>query len=140
MPRLMTSMPITTPPGKATFRASLKLRVAAWVVRAFAAVAIFMPPKPHSDDRTAPVTKARAVLSPSPSMSPFRNTARTTATPSTKMESVRYSRLRKAIAPSEMWFWMVFIRSLPRSFARTRLVRTPAKRSPTPPAPRAQSA
>jgi hypothetical protein len=67
-PTLITSMPMTTPPGKATERASLNERVAACAVRALAAVAMRMPPNPQSTEQTAPPTNDTAVFQPRPGM------------------------------------------------------------------------
>ena len=134
-------MPITTPPGKATDRASLNEREAACAVRAFAPVAIRMPPKPQRTEHNAPPTNDTAVFQPRPAtVDDVRPTVSSAATATTKIASTLYSRPRNAIAPSRMasWIWIIF--SLPRSFARTRRAVTAANTNPTTPATMDQSA
>ena len=53
-----TPRPITMPPVKDTFKPSLKLVRAAWVVRTLACAAMRMPMLPASAENTAPITKA----------------------------------------------------------------------------------
>ena len=61
MPRPTTVKPMTEPEEKATRRPLFRLSDAACAVRALELVAIFMPMKPASMEKTPPVTKAKGV-------------------------------------------------------------------------------
>ena len=58
-PRPTTVKPITEPAEKATLRPLFNPVRQAFAVRAFAAVAIFMPIKPDRPEKKPPVTKAK---------------------------------------------------------------------------------
>src|SRR5690606_27581824 len=93
--RPITLMPITEPPAKDTFNASLRLLRAAHVVRKLDWVAIFMPKYPASAEQPAPIRKVAA--------SHFRklwlpkNSRMAAAT--AKGNSTLFSRARNAMAP-----------------------------------------
>ena len=94
--RPTTLIPITLPPEKETFSASVMFFMAALVVREFAAVATFIPIKPARAEQAAPRTKARACH-----LKVLRfPTARNTATTRINGMSTRYSLVKNAMAPS----------------------------------------
>ena len=90
---------MTLPPENATFNAGVRPPFfAACAVRAFAAVATFMPINPANRDTAAPNTKVSAsILS-----SPLFPAAKNKATAAIKGTNALYSRFKKAIAPSEI--------------------------------------
>ena len=83
IPRPTTVKPITEPEENATRRPLFKLSDAACAVRALEFVAIFMPIKPASMEKTPPVTKAKGVnresISPPDAKAITSSTAKTAA-------------------------------------------------------------
>ena len=91
-PNPATEIPITAPPGKATFRASLKDFAACCAVLAFDFVATVIPIYPAVNEHKAPTINAPAVF-----LAIKINIIM--AITKTKYAIIVYSRLRKAIAP-----------------------------------------
>ena len=86
-------MPVTVPPLKATESAGFMPDLAASAVRTFERTATFIPMKPVSAERTAPIMNPIATFQPrSPVHVPATPIARNTTTATTAM--VVYWRLR----------------------------------------------
>ena len=98
-PRPATHIPITEPPENATTNASLRLVLAAFVVRLFDAVADHIPMNPAKPEQKAPKIKAKAIAPWPLELYPKNNKIATTTT---KIARTRYSLLRNAIAPLRM--------------------------------------
>ena len=135
-----TLTPMTVPELKASLRAGLRPCCAWTVVRVLARTAMLMPMYPARPDPIAPTRYEIAVAGielASPLMrfrrSKSMNSARTMKTMTTNMASKRYSRERKAFAPSRMAFPMNWTSSLPSSALRMRMVRMAAKPRATTP-------
>ena len=112
-PRPTTHMPITEPPEKAMDRALIMpLSMAALAVRTLALVATFMPKKPASMEKPAPMTKQMPV----PILMNREISAKRMAM---KMTSILYSERRKALAPSAMEPAISCIRALPAAEEET---------------------
>jgi len=94
------------------------LLVAACVVREFARVAIVMPMNPAEAENTAPTRYASAMTMPPLAR---RNTVIAIATATRTNATVRYSRVRKASAPSWMCFEIFCISAEPASCLSTQL-------------------
>ena len=60
-PKPATHIPITDPPENATINASLRLVLAAFVVRLLDAVAAHIPMNPANAEQIAPSMKAKAI-------------------------------------------------------------------------------
>ena len=95
-----TPRPITVPPPKETFNAWGNEVRAAWVVRTFVLVAIFIPMFPANAEKIAPKMNAtiinKCVLTPGINVIP----ASTTLDNITNTASKRYSAFKNASAPS----------------------------------------
>src|SRR4030065_1762748 len=113
-PSPTTAIPITEPPANAISRALPRLVLAALVVLTFAFVATFIPMYPARAEHKAPTINETATKGEESVGS--AETASSIATHTTKIESILYSDLRKAIAPSEIWLAIFFILSVPGSF------------------------
>ena len=105
---------------------------AAAVVRTLAAVAIRMPKKPASAEQAAPTSIDRP-MSTELSALPELPQASSAAATSTKTASTRYSRPRKAMAPSRMWPAIVRMVSVPASWRPTQELRNQANARPARP-------
>ena len=104
---------MTEPPEKAIDRALfMPLSMAAFAVRTFARVATLMPKKPAAIENSAPSRKQTAVPM---SMKIAINAKRTTM----KIARIRYSDIRKALAPSAMAEAISRILSLPAGALET---------------------
>ena len=112
-PRPTTPIPITVPPANAIFKPSPRLVLAPCVVRTLALVATRMPINPARAEQTAPRMKDIAVKGELFSGFASPPKSRSSAIESTKIERMRYSALRKAIAPIEIFSAICSIRSLP---------------------------
>ena len=95
-----TPRPITVPPPKETFNAWGNEVRAAWVVRTFVLVAIFIPMFPANAEKIAPKMNAtiinKCVFTPGIKVIP----ASTTLDNITNTASKRYSAFKNASAPS----------------------------------------
>ncbi len=112
-PRPTTPIPMTEPPAKAIFKPSPRLVLAPCVVRTFALVATRIPMKPARAEQSAPRMKETAVKGELVSGLAKPPKSRSRAMERTKIERTRYSALRKAIAPTEMFSAIRSMRSLP---------------------------
>ena len=120
-PRPTTRIPVTVPPLKATERAGFMPDLAASAVRTFERTATFIPMKPVSAERTAPIMKPIATFHPRSSVQmPAMPIARNTTTATTAM--VVYCRFRYAAAPSWMAAAISRMRSVPADWASTQRV------------------
>ena len=124
-PRPTTLRPMTRPPEKATASAEASPVRAAWVVRTLALVATVIPMNPANAEQNAPVTNDTATSGDDWALVRF-TAASSAATETTKTASTRYSRLRKARAPSEMAAAISAMRSLPASCRPTQRARVNA--------------
>ena len=96
----VTTMPMTAPARKATFRPALSDSFTAAVVRAEAFVAVFMPRKPHRPDRNEAMMKPSQVmplcivvsLASEIAVLPMMNS--TTASTTTMIDTILYWRFR----------------------------------------------
>ena len=98
---------------------------AAFVVRTLAFVATRMPKKPASAEHSAPTVNDSAI-SGLESARPRLASSSSDATTMTKMASTRYSRRRKALAPSWMSAAISAMRSVPTGCAVTQRERRKA--------------
>ena len=113
-PKPTTPKPITEPPANATSKAFPKEVLAACVVLTLAFVAARIPINPANAEQIAPTTKDKATKPFDPaSLFPLKYNKIATAT--TKIANILYSALRKDIAPSAMFFAILFILSSPWS-------------------------
>ena len=113
---------MTAPLEKATWRPRFSPIVAAAAVRTLARTAIHIPTKPVTAEQTAPAANEIAVAGPTARPS-------TIATTTAKTASTRYSRVRKAVAPSLIASAMARIFSFPASLPKTRRANSPANAS-----------
>ena len=114
IPRPTTPSPITDPPANATSRALPSEVRAAFVVLTFAFVATRIPRNPASPEHKAPTINDNATkLFDSASSDPF--IASNIASDITKIDKMRYSAFRNAIAPLLMFSAIFTIFSLPES-------------------------
>ena len=118
---------MTEPAEKATLRPLFSPVRQALAVRAFAAVAIFMPMKPERPEKNPPVIKAKGtkgVSSPTIDITPkiTNNTAK-------KIATMVYCLFRYAFAPERMEAEIFFIFSVPSSKLKTRFAMISAKPS-----------
>ena len=99
-PSPTTISPMTLPAEKAARSPLLRLLPQAVAVRAFAAVAIFMPKKPESPENAPPVRKAKGMngdTNPTSARMP-----KTTNIHPKKTDTTRYCLFKKAFAPLRM--------------------------------------
>ena len=120
-PRPTTLIPITDPPVNATFKAEAKLVRAALVVRLLALVATFIPKYPANPEATAPTINEIEINALESARPEFANPNKT-ATTKTKIDRIRYSAFKKAMAPSAIFAPIDFIRSVPSSWPMIQLV------------------
>ena len=124
--RPATPSPITAPPPKETFRALEREVFAAWVVRTFALVAIFMPRNPARAEKKQPTTKPATIrmLEWAATFGTCERMPRPAPATTTYTPRILYSALRKAMAPSEMWDAIPDILASPESCLVTQPART----------------
>ena len=118
-PNPTTPNPITAPPENAISRALPKDFCAALVVLTLAFVATFIPINPARPEHNAPTTKDTATNQLVPSLSPLKPNK--TAVIITNTESILYSALKNAIAPSAIFLAILSIFSEPTSRDATQL-------------------
>ena len=106
---------------KATFRADARPDLAALVVLLLAFVATFIPKKPAKADAIAPTMKDKDIKALESSLPEFAK-PKSTATAITKIERMRYSAFKNAIAPSAIFEPINFILSVPSSCLLIQLV------------------
>jgi hypothetical protein len=128
IPMLTTDIPMTAPPRNATRNPELRLCSAAAAVRQLAFTATLMPIQPARPEQIAPKTKAIDTDQPRLGTIP-----KIMATRMTKTTNIRYSRFRKARAPSWIAPLISRIVSFPASCLITNLIREIAKINPATP-------
>ena len=102
-PKPTTHNPMIAPPEKAIFKAAfIPPRLAASAVLALALVAERMPMNPAKADNMAPPKKQTAVCQLTPKQMAMNKIT-------VNIDKVTYSRFKKAMAPSRMYFWISII-------------------------------